>query len=146
VVIELTEGTLLAGAEVDQRIAELHEIGVRFAIDDFGVGYSSLSYLARLPVDIVKIDRSFVAAMRPDQDALIAAVVQLARSLEIKTIAEGVEEPWQVERLAELGCDGAQGYALGRPGAPPVAGLTADAPRGTTEPPPPPPPARAAAG
>jgi diguanylate cyclase (GGDEF)-like protein len=147
VVVELTEGTLLAGPEVDDRLAELHAVGVRFAIDDFGVGYSSLSYLARLPVDIVKIDRSFVAAMHPGEDALIAAVVQLAKSLGIKSIAEGVEEDWQVERLAELGCDGAQGYALGRPGPPPVAGsVSRGAPRGTTGQPPPPPPARAAAG
>ena len=146
VVVELTEGTLLAGPHVDERLAELNSIGVRFAIDDFGVGYSSLSYLARLPVDIVKIDRSFVAAMQPDDDALIAAVVQLARSLEIRSIAEGVEERWQVERLAELGCDGAQGYVLGRPGPPPVAPHFSSGPRGTTAPPPPPPQAPTAAG
>jgi diguanylate cyclase (GGDEF)-like protein len=146
VVVELTEETLLAGPEVDQRIASLHDAGVRLAIDDFGTGYSSLSYLARLPVDIVKIDRSFVASMQPDEpDLLIGAIVQLARGLGIKTIAEGVEHDWQLERLVALGCDGAQGYALGRPGpAPGAAGVTARA--ATNEPPPPPPPARAAAG
>jgi diguanylate cyclase (GGDEF)-like protein len=121
IVIELTEGTLLSGEDVGGRLAELKRLGVRLAIDDFGIGYSSLSYLARLPFDIVKIDRSFVEQMDRDgaENVFVAAIVQLAKSLDIRTIAEGVEHEWQLDILRDLGCDAAQGYLIGRP-APPV--------------------------
>jgi diguanylate cyclase (GGDEF)-like protein len=120
VVLELTEGALLTGIGVPDRLQQLKAQGVRLAVDDFGIGYSSLSYLAQLPFDIVKIDRSFVDAMGHDgdeggEDILIAAIVQLAASLDIRTIAEGVEQQWQLDRLRELGCHGAQGFLIGRP-------------------------------
>ena len=120
VVLELTEGTLLTGVGVTERLHELKAQGVRLAVDDFGIGYSSLSYLAQLPFDIVKIDRSFIDAMGSDgDDVLVTAIVQLAASLDIRTIAEGVEHEWQLDRLRALGCDGAQGYLIGRPAADP---------------------------
>jgi EAL domain-containing protein (putative c-di-GMP-specific phosphodiesterase class I) len=120
IVIELTEGTLLSGEDVGRRLAELKSLGVRLAIDDFGIGYSSLSYLARLPFDIVKIDRSFVEQMDRDgaENVFVAAIVQLAKSLDIRTIAEGVEHEWQLDILRDLGCDAAQGYLIGRPAPP----------------------------
>jgi len=122
VVLELTEGALLSGAGVTERLAELKRVGVRLAVDDFGIGYSSLSYLARLPFDIVKIDRSFVERIGRDRsdEVFIAAIVQLAESLGIKTIAEGVEHDWQLDRIRELGCDAAQGFLIGRPMAQPA--------------------------
>jgi diguanylate cyclase (GGDEF)-like protein len=125
IVIELTEGTLLTGEGVSERLAELKRLGVRLAIDDFGIGYSSLSYLARLPFDIVKIDRSFLERMDRDGDenVFVAAIVQLAKSLDIRTIAEGVEHEWQLDILRDLGCDAAQGYLIGRPAPPQEAEL-----------------------
>jgi diguanylate cyclase (GGDEF)-like protein len=117
VVLELTEGTLLSGADVAERLATLKGFGIRLAVDDFGIGYSSLSYLAQLPFDIVKIDRSFIQALgrESSEDILVAAIVQLAASLGIRTIAEGVELQSQLDRLAQLGCDGAQGWLVGLP-------------------------------
>lgn len=94
------------------------EHGVRLAIDDFGIGYSSLNYLARLPIDIVKIDRSFVAALQDGPEAAIAsAIVALARRLGMMTIGEGIETAEQRDHLAAIGCDLGQGFFLGRPAA-----------------------------
>ena len=117
--LELTESTLAAaghGAEVE--LAEIHELGVRIALDDFGSGYSSLEYLGRLPVDVLKVDRSLVA--RIDTEAqrrgVLTAVGQIARELHLDTIVEGVERDEQRRILLELGFTTAQGYLLGRPG------------------------------
>jgi EAL domain-containing protein (putative c-di-GMP-specific phosphodiesterase class I) len=89
---------------------------VGLAIDDFGTGYSSLSYLHRFPIDIVKIDRSFVELLSANTDsALAAAIVRMAQALHLTTIAEGVETPEQLAELQALGCNLAQGFHLARP-------------------------------
>jgi sensor c-di-GMP phosphodiesterase-like protein len=92
-------------------------MGVRVAIDDFGTGYSSLSYLQQLPVDILKIDRSFVAAIEtPDADGSLApAIVSLASALNLVVVAEGVETEIQGDTLRGVGCELAQGYFFARP-------------------------------
>jgi diguanylate cyclase (GGDEF)-like protein/PAS domain S-box-containing protein len=115
VTLELTEHALMG--DVDGRVAQLKDLGVRLAIDDFGTGYASLSYLKRFPVDEVKIDRSFVTGLvnDPHDLAITSAVVRLAHDLGMYTTAEGVESDQQLETLRELGCDRAQGFLLARP-------------------------------
>ena len=92
-------------------------LGVQLSIDDFGTGYSSLSYLQRFNVDKIKIDRSFVMNLLDDQSqvAIVRAMIQMAGSLNLKTIAEGVENTALAEKLKGLGCDEAQGYLYARP-------------------------------
>ena len=99
------------------RLRELKQLGVRLAIDDFGTGYSSLSYLQRFPVDIFKIDRSFTEGLqRGHHDAaFVRTIVSLAEALDLRTIAEGVEQWEQYEALASLGCDAVQGFLFSRP-------------------------------
>jgi EAL domain-containing protein (putative c-di-GMP-specific phosphodiesterase class I) len=116
--LEMTEGVLIG--DIDGGIAKLHAfrgLGIGIAIDDFGAGYSSLSYLARLPVDTLKIDRSFVVSMIEDatQATVVRAIVSLARSLCLKVVAEGVETDEQARMLALMGCDEMQGYLFDRP-------------------------------
>ena len=116
--IEITEHAVLD--EVDTAIATLNalrDIGVRLAIDDFGTGYSSLSYLRRLPVDIVKIDRSFTGELGVDgaNVTIVAGIIGLARGLGLEVIAEGIETPRQLEVLRELGCTFGQGYLFAAP-------------------------------
>ena len=117
--LELTESALIDGEEkVRPTLERLRALGVRLAIDDFGTGYSSLSYLQRLPIDRLKIDRSFVMALTPPEAAdrsLAAAVVRIARTLEMDTVAEGVESLDLLPQLRALGCDMVQGYAIARP-------------------------------
>ena len=120
--IEVTESTLLRDAPKAVPILErLRSQGVHVAIDDFGVGYSSLAYLRHLPVDILKIDRSFVSDLGrdPASRAIIASIINLAHSLNLTTVAEGVETEAQLHALRELGCDLAQGFHLHRPMAAP---------------------------
>ena len=117
-VLEVTESALLPDMRGAIRTLErVRAMGVRVAIDDFGTGYSSLSYLRGLPVDVVKIDRMFVADLaRPEGgDGLPAAIVQLARALGMETIAEGIELGEQAERLVALGCPLGQGFWFARP-------------------------------
>ena len=90
---------------------------MRVAVDDFGTGYSSLAYLQRLPIDRLKIDRSFVQGFEADLDgsAIVRAIIGIGRSLGMEVLAEGVETPGQLDRVREAGCQFAQGYLLGRP-------------------------------
>jgi diguanylate cyclase (GGDEF)-like protein/PAS domain S-box-containing protein len=114
--LEITE-SVLADAPVAEVLSELQRIGIGIAIDDFGTGYSSLSYLNRLPVDIVKIDRSFLAPVvsADDRAPVIEATMAMARSLGLGVVAEGVETPAHVALLLRLGCHRAQGFFFGRP-------------------------------
>jgi len=117
-VLEITESAVMR--EAGQALATLRSIretGVRVAIDDFGTGYSSLSYLRSFPIDSLKIDRSFVReiASRPDDEAIVTAILAMARSLKLDVIAEGVETEGQLEWLRSRGCDEAQGYLISRP-------------------------------
>lgn len=119
--LELTEGTLVRDAErAVAQLRPLKAMGIKVAVDDFGTGYSSLAYLRDLPIDTVKIDRTFVAELGRDRrhDAIVAAIVRLAHGLGFATVAEGVETEGQAEHLRDLGCDEAQGYLFARPVAP----------------------------
>ena len=116
--IEITEAVLLENERhATVVLGALRAAGVSVALDDFGTGYSSLAYLHRLPVDVVKIDRQFVHALPDDagSDAIVAAVIALAHALGLAVVAEGVETEAQRARLAERGCDVAQGYFFGTP-------------------------------
>jgi diguanylate cyclase (GGDEF)-like protein len=116
--LEITETVVMQDAEVTiATLRRLKSMGVRISIDDFGTGYSSLSYLKRFPIDVLKIDRSFLSRVTEDSDnqAIVRTVVALARTLKLEALAEGVETAEQFEFLRELGCDRAQGYLLGRP-------------------------------
>src|SRR5207248_399006 len=99
------------------RLAAIREMGVRIAIDDFGTGFSSLGYLSRFPVDVLKIDRSFVQRMsaKASDLAVIEAAIGLATTLGLETVAEGIERSGQTERLRELGCHLGQGFLFSRP-------------------------------
>ncbi len=114
-VLEITENVLIKDAEsVIDRMLELKALGVRFAIDDFGTGYSSLSYIKRFPIDILKIDKSFVDGVVEDR-ALAEVIVQLGRTLNLQTVAEGIEQARQIESLRSFGCQFGQGFYLSRP-------------------------------
>jgi diguanylate cyclase (GGDEF)-like protein/PAS domain S-box-containing protein len=117
-ILEITEGAVMHDAETSiRRLRDLKALGVRLAVDDFGTGYSSLSYLQRFPIDILKIDRAFVATIGSDdsQSSLVPAIVSLAKTMRLQAVAEGVETATQADFLARLGCDLAQGYHLARP-------------------------------
>jgi diguanylate cyclase (GGDEF)-like protein/PAS domain S-box-containing protein len=117
-VLEITESSLMIDLPQTQAIlARLREMGIRIAIDDFGTGHSSLAYLKRLPVDEIKIDRSFVQDMVTDTTdcVIVRATIELAHSLGLRVVAEGVEDEPTQTLLARLGCDEAQGFHLGRP-------------------------------
>ncbi|MBM3674293.1 MAG: EAL domain-containing protein [Actinobacteria bacterium] len=109
--LEITESVLMQVASVET-LRELKALGVRISIDDFGTGYSSLGYLKRFPVDVVKVDRSFVDGLGadPEDSAIVAAVVSLGQALGLRVVAEGVETDSQLGELARLGCDYAQGF------------------------------------
>ncbi len=116
--LELTESTVMEDAERSRDVlTRLAALGVRISIDDFGTGYSSLAYLKRLPVDELKIDKSFVKGMADDENdrAIVASTINLAHSLGLRVVAEGVEDKPAWDTLARMGCDVAQGYYLSRP-------------------------------
>ena len=116
-VLEITESMVVADpARALPILARLHELGVEISVDDFGTGFSSMDYLKRLPVREVKIDRSFVTTMATDarDAAIVRCTIDLARSLGLRVVAEGVESPDVRARLTTLGCDQAQGYSFSR--------------------------------
>jgi diguanylate cyclase (GGDEF)-like protein len=116
--LEMTESVLIDRS--DETLALLHElrrIGVRLAIDDFGTGYSSLSYLHRFPVDVVKVDRSFVELLtgEAEETSLVESIIRIGQGLRVTTVAEGIEDATQLRVLQQLGCDRGQGYHFARP-------------------------------
>lgn len=116
--IEITESLLLEQkAAALASLAQLREMGARIAIDDFGTGYSSLSYLKNMPIDILKIDRSFIieAVSNPTDAAILKAITTLSQALELEVVAEGIETESQMQLLAEMNCDTVQGFLLARP-------------------------------
>jgi EAL domain-containing protein (putative c-di-GMP-specific phosphodiesterase class I) len=118
-VLELTESAMVDEiARAQGALQELRDLGVKLAVDDFGTGWSSLAALASLPVDILKLDRSFVAAMdeSPAHAALLDGVLAMAARLELLTVVEGIETQARLDRVRAFGCRFMQGYFLGRPG------------------------------
>jgi EAL domain-containing protein (putative c-di-GMP-specific phosphodiesterase class I) len=116
--LEVTEDGLIADPDnAAQTLDAIARLGVRIALDDFGTGWSSLAHLRRLPVDELKIDRSFIRDMaRDDEDAaIVRTTIDLARSLRLRVVAEGVEDDETWSLLADLGCDAIQGFVLSRP-------------------------------
>jgi EAL domain-containing protein (putative c-di-GMP-specific phosphodiesterase class I) len=116
VCLEVTESALMRNAEQARAVLDqLRELGVTIAVDDFGTGYSSLAHLRRLPVDRLKIDRSFVAELSEGHPEITGAIVALAVGLGLDSVAEGVEDVEQMRALAELGATHLQGYGIARP-------------------------------
>jgi EAL domain-containing protein (putative c-di-GMP-specific phosphodiesterase class I) len=133
--LEITESVLVQDPALARtRLEALRELGVRTAIDDFGSGYSSLAYLQRFPIDIVKIDQVFVADLgREGPDTtIVASVIELAHALGFEVVAEGVEDEVQLRALIELGCDLVQGHVVS-PALPPEAATEYLDARGTTK-------------
>ena len=117
-VLEITESVMMQDIELSiQRLTELKALGVRLAVDDFGTGYSSLNYIRRFPVDILKVDKSFVDGVNRggEESALSAAIIELAGILKLRPVAEGIERADQLEKLLALACDLGQGYYFARP-------------------------------
>jgi EAL domain-containing protein (putative c-di-GMP-specific phosphodiesterase class I) len=116
--LEITESMMMQDVErIAELLGELRKLGLHIAVDDFGTGYSSLAYLKRLPIDSLKVDRSFVKDLPGDADdaTITRAVIALAHSLRLKVVAEGVETVEQLDFLRSLDCDEIQGYLLSRP-------------------------------
>jgi diguanylate cyclase (GGDEF)-like protein len=117
-VLEITESAMIHGTEaIIGRLEALKALGVKLALDDFGTGYSSFSYLQRLPIDVLKIDRTFIGSIETDEtkSTLAQAIVSLAQTMDLVAVAEGVETSSQAEMLEGIGCDLAQGFYLARP-------------------------------
>jgi diguanylate cyclase (GGDEF)-like protein len=132
--LELTETILMDSTESTiGRLKQLSEAGVHFSIDDFGTGYSSMGYLKRFPIQLLKIDRSFVQGLphNPDDVAIATAIISMAHSLHLEVVAEGVETPEQAEFLRRAGCEKLQGYLFSRPQ--PAAQIPALLAHGLTE-------------
>jgi EAL domain-containing protein (putative c-di-GMP-specific phosphodiesterase class I) len=117
VCLELTENALLHATSAAEALASLRKLGVHISIDDFGTGWSSLSYLKRFPVSSLKIDRTFIEGLGRDVEdtSIVEAIVTLAHALGLTAVAEGLETETQLETLRVIGCDYAQGFLLGRP-------------------------------
>jgi diguanylate cyclase (GGDEF)-like protein/PAS domain S-box-containing protein len=115
-VLEITESVMMADMDLAvQQLNDLKALGVRLAMDDFGTGYSSLSYLSRLPVDILKMDRSFLVSDHEADSSLAAAIISLGKSLKLDVVAEGVERLDQLPSLRDLGCELGQGFLFAEP-------------------------------
>ncbi|MDP5181969.1 EAL domain-containing protein [Blastococcus sp. BMG 814] len=122
--MEITESALMKDPDSARAVLhELRDLGVELAIDDFGTGYSSLAYLRHLPVDCLKVDRSFVAELAHGHTEIASGVIALARSLNLSTVAEGVETAEQAAELGRLGATYLQGFSL----SPPMTGADAAA-------------------
>ncbi len=116
--LEITESVLIENQKAFYKIySAIRNMGVHLQIDDFGTGYSSLKYLQHIPADTIKIDKSFVQEMEDNEKNinLVCAMVNMAKSMEMEIVAEGVETPAQLEKLKELKCDFAQGYLFYKP-------------------------------
>ena len=116
--VEITEGLLLdASQEVSQQLTQMRQAGMHVAMDDFGTGYSSLSYLKKFPIDVIKIDRSFIKDIPDSQDdmEITSAVIAMAHNLKLKVVAEGIETAEQLAFLRRHRCDVGQGYLFDRP-------------------------------
>ncbi|HUH06553.1 MAG TPA: EAL domain-containing protein, partial [Egibacteraceae bacterium] len=121
VTLEVTESVLMHDVDDTlQTLRALKALGVRLAIDDFGTGYSSFSYLRRFPVDILKVDRAFIENLQngPEDSAVARAIVKLAQTLKLQTVAEGISNPEQLQLLRDWGCEFGQGYHFSRPMSP----------------------------
>jgi diguanylate cyclase (GGDEF)-like protein/PAS domain S-box-containing protein len=117
-ILELTETTLLSDTtHIHDRLAGLKDLGVKIAIDDFGTGYSSLAYLHTFPVDILKIDRSFVSELTEEDQGrvMVRSIISIGQNLKLGVVAEGIERATQLEELRDAGCDTGQGYLFARP-------------------------------
>ena len=117
-VLEITESVMMADMDLSiDRLRQLKQLGVRLAVDDFGTGYSSLNYIRQFPVDILKVDKSFVDGVNEggEASALTAAVIELAGILKLKPVAEGIERANQLERLVQLHCEFGQGFLFAKP-------------------------------
>uniref|UniRef100_A0ACD5GV04 EAL domain-containing protein n=1 Tax=Desertifilum tharense IPPAS B-1220 TaxID=1781255 RepID=A0ACD5GV04_9CYAN len=114
--LEITESCILETFTSEaQRLKQLKDLGIRLCIDDFGIGYSSLSRLHEFPIDTLKVDRSFVQHLRTYQGETVRMIITLAHSLEMDVVAEGIETDADLHRLRELGCEFGQGYWFSRP-------------------------------
>jgi EAL domain-containing protein (putative c-di-GMP-specific phosphodiesterase class I) len=118
-ILEITESVMMADVELSlQRLTNLKELGVKLAVDDFGTGYSSLNYIQQFPVDILKVDKSFIDAFNTAdtrKSALTATIIKLAEDLDLRPVAEGIERADQLEKLLDLHCDLGQGFYFARP-------------------------------
>jgi EAL domain-containing protein (putative c-di-GMP-specific phosphodiesterase class I) len=115
--LEITESVLVSGDSIFRSLQQLRAHGFRISLDDFGTGFSSLSYLRRFPVDVIKIDRSFVSEMSPAPpgDVLVKAIIELSHNLGLQVVSEGIEHKEQFDMLRALGSDELQGYYISRP-------------------------------
>jgi EAL domain-containing protein (putative c-di-GMP-specific phosphodiesterase class I) len=116
--LEVTESMLMTDVESSiRKLEEIRSLGMEISIDDFGTGYSSLSYLAKLPVNMVKIDRSFIVVMTESAEkmSIVSTIITLAHSMNLKVIAEGVDSPEQLKFLRLLRCDEIQGFLFSKP-------------------------------
>ena len=117
-VLEITESVMMQDMALsNERLTSLRKLGVKLAVDDFGTGYSSLNYIRRFPVDILKVDKSFVDGVSDggEESALTAAIIELAGILNLRPVAEGIERADQLERLLELNCELGQGFYFAEP-------------------------------
>lgn len=114
--LEITEGILMENVSANVKLLQnIQQAGINLAIDDFGTGYSSLSYLKRFPINLLKIDRSFVHDLPGEGEAFITAIIAMAHSLGLAVVAEGIETAEQLQLLKNASCDIAQGYYFARP-------------------------------
>ena len=119
--LEMTERVIMTDTEVTiKRLQELRDLGVRISVDDFGTGFSSLSYLRNFPIDSLKIAKPFLDGVpaSAQETALVSGIVELGHTLDLDVVAEGVERTEQLDALKEMGCDRVQGFLLARPQGP----------------------------